>query len=290
MPRLEQHTIDDFLDRIKLTRTPGTYIQYHGTVDQFLRFCAGREPDTDLVEDWIRELIERGKAPNTVARHASVLKQIFAEQSIAIRVRTPVTLRKLPSWLESPEVPRFVRMAKKYAEMVPQHGYIYPAIVTLLACGLRSRELLGLKHSDLRVADRSLTVWRKRNKQAVVPMPDGSFQILLDWSKKQIKGKQRQPLIFPGVTYKALYRDVRIVAKMSQFSKRVTPHVLRHTCGTQLAKQGMHVDQIAEVLGDTIEVARIYMHVAAHLQKLLPEVPGLDIETAPDTAGEALEV
>ena len=263
----------EYLEDVRLTKSKGTYREYSKTVDRFLLWCGKNEPSTDLAKGFVKELIKAGRAPATVARHAAVLRMLFESGGIVLKISVPVKPKKLPSWLEEEEMYGFLTTAKRYAREVRMKEYFYPAAVVMVCGGLRAAEVLGLCHKHV---DRTgkIQVYGKRDKERIVKIHKDDFAVLWNWVyRDQGRYREMEEEIFPGGQYWVLYGDVRAVAKLAGLQKRVTPHVLRHTCGTHLASIGMSVDRIAQVLGDTIEVARIYIHISADdIQKQMPSI------------------
>lgn len=98
-----------------------------------------------------------------------------------------------------------------------------------------------------------------QSEEVRVPMSDG------DWSPKTHHAARTIPIRDPdtirvmreyfkrneavGVTRKAIYERVVKVANQTEIPKKITPHVLRHTYGTMIARKGATAQYIRQTMG-----------------------------------------
>ncbi|GAI68233.1 unnamed protein product, partial [marine sediment metagenome] len=64
--------IDDFLDHLNRRGTlnpvsENTKKAYRCTLEQFQRFLNGRQPSQELAQEWIQQLLDKGRKPSAVA-------------------------------------------------------------------------------------------------------------------------------------------------------------------------------------------------------------------------------
>ncbi len=265
--------IDAWLEIVRLTKSPGTYREYYETMQMYRRYLRGDVPNPDNAQAFILNMVKLGKAPSTVSRNASAVRRLFRQAGILLPIETPVVSRKLPTWLEPNEIPIFLDAAKDYSLYVRKAAYYLPAALTVVACGLRSKELLGLTCKDVERMG-YLTVIRKRGRQDRVVVSPEDFKSIWNWTSKMgnLLAHPDAP-VFEGITHRVFYNDTVTVGQMSGLKKHITPHVLRHTCGTSMAYAGKTIEEIASQLGDTLEVVRVYIHIAADFrQRKLPSI------------------
>ncbi|MGH9028508.1 MAG: tyrosine-type recombinase/integrase [Acidimicrobiales bacterium] len=147
-------------------------------------------------------------------------------------------------------------------------------LVVALQCGLRISELIGLCCSDVHVGVGAHVACRgKGRKERVTPLTGATAAALRDWLAER-GGSPDEPL-FPTRTGGMLSRDavehrLAIYVGRAQSTcpslagKRVTAHVLRHTCAMRLLEAGVDTTVIALWLGhEQVETTAIYLH--AHL-------------------------
>jgi integrase/recombinase XerD len=127
------------------------------------------------------------------------------------------------------------------------------------ACGLRVSELIGLRLDDVQLQPRpSIHVLGKGRRERVLPLWTVTATALRAWLS--IRGRPATPELFvnqrgeplsrSGVEY-LLAKYVRLASAKqgSLLKKRVSPHVLRHTCAMHTLMATRDVRQVALWLG-----------------------------------------
>ncbi len=137
--------------------------------------------------------------------------------------------------------------------------------------GLRLSELIGLTCGDVELerAPHVRCVGKGR-KQRSVPLTAATVVILRDWCRER-GGRPPDPL-FPTrrgrqlsddavAARLVLHRESAVARCPSLAAKRLTPHVLRHTCAMNLLRQGVDVAVIALWLGHAdLRSTNAYLH------------------------------
>jgi len=154
------------------------------------------------------------------------------------------------------------------------HAVLLLAIQT----GLRVSELIALRRQDLDLRASAHVVCRgKGRKQRSTPLTRQSVATLRVWLK-EIPDRPTVPL-FPGPRGEPLSRDAirRMVTRHaltaqqqcpSLQTKKVTPHVLRHSCAMALLHAGIDLFTIALWLGhEGVETTQIYLHADLRLKE-----------------------
>ena len=127
-------------------------------------------------------------------------------------------------------------------------------IKTLLHTGMRADEFahlrsswLGQQQEEIRIqpVDTGDKQWSPKSEAGVrvVPLRDPDVIRLLN------KHFQKQRTI--GVSRITVWRRVREVHDETSIEKNVSPHVLRHTYGTQIAANGASAQFIKQTMGHT---------------------------------------
>jgi len=147
---------------------------------------------------------------------------------------------------------------------------------TLLETGARASEVVQLRVEDVSLVERVVTIRQgKGGKRREVPIRRDLAQLLrlhigtrragpLFVSRQQGSGPVPYPL-----TRQRVGQVVRAVATSAGISKRVYPHLLRHTVATRLLALGMDITDLQRFLGhENITTTRHYAETtAATLQR-----------------------
>jgi integrase/recombinase XerD len=144
-------------------------------------------------------------------------------------------------------------------------------LVLALQTGLRVSEITGLRNQDVELGTGAhVRCWGKGRKQRATPLRPGTVSVLRTW-KKERGGHPEDPL-FPTSRGTPLTREA-VAALVSKHTataarhhiplaaKKVTPHVLRHSCAMRLLRGGVDRAVLALWLGhEQVQTTDIYLH------------------------------
>ncbi len=132
---------------------------------------------------------------------------------------------------------------------------------TLYGTGLRLRELAMLELKDLSLGARTLFVKNgKGRRDRVVPVVGRGLAALvryLQQSRPQLMRNWREGALFLSAGNRAgrrlsaiaIEQLVRKYAQQAKIARRVSPHVLRHSCATHLLRGGADIRHVQMLLG-----------------------------------------
>ena len=130
------------------------------------------------------------------------------------------------------------------------------AIITLfLGTGIRISELVGLNTDDIDFNTNSFVVTRKGGNRAVLYFNDEVASALHDYLDARLKGEDKsEPALFLSlqnrrISTRTVQELVKKYAKIVSPLKKITPHKLRSTFGTNLYKQTGDIYVVADCLG-----------------------------------------
>jgi site-specific recombinase XerD len=170
----------------------------------------------------------------------------------------------LPRILTPPEVDELTGALRTHRDRA--------MVAAMVFGGLRRCEVLGLRMSDLRVAERRVFIADgKGGHQRLVPVSARFFAAVaayLDAERPPGAGTSRVFVVLKGpnrgrpLTAKGL-DEVLTGARRRAGLAHATCHELRHTCLTRLREAGMALEAVQAQAGHaSIESTRIYLHLA----------------------------
>ena len=274
MTTLRQRMLADLQLRNYAPSTQNLYLRH------VARFAAhyGRCP-TELgpeeAREYFHQLIETEKVSWSMFNQAvcalRFLYQVTLQRPEMIpHLPFPRQEQRLPTVLSVEEVTRFFQALTHPRDRV--------ALLTIYAAGLRVSEVVGLKPADID-SDRMLIHVRqgKGRKDRMVMLST----TLLEELRRYVRWARPYHWLFPGsdptqrLTTRALQRVCRQAGEAAQISKRVTPHVIRHTFATHLLDAGTDLRIIQMLLGHrSVSTTTIYTHVST--QRLQATTSPLD--------------
>lgn len=313
-----QKYIDDFMQHLKYERNLSEHtlrnyesdlVQFHDHLAPPDKFGSRREVeiralDNLTIREFMASLYEKKKKKSSIHRKIAALRTFFRflcregvlEVNPARLVASPRVDRQLPNHLTIEEMIKFIETPETETVL----GKRDRAMLELLyASGVRVSELVNLSLIDIDFAHQTVRVKGKGRKERVVPLWTETARILQAWFRElgdrvdavAFPNARGQPLSRDGVDY-LLRRAVSSAAQScpSLKTKRVSPHVLRHTTAMHLLQAGVDVAVIALWLGhESIETTHVYVEAdLATKERALEKLEPVDTRFARYRADDAL--
>jgi integrase/recombinase XerC len=274
---------ESFLDYLQSEKrySGHTVLSYRTDIDQFEAFLNEEEEGADpaeadgkMIRSWVIRLMESGQSPRTVNRKISTLKSFYKyllrERCIQAnpmdKVLSPKQSKKLPSFVEEDKMDLLL---DEYDFGEDFKGIRNRLIIEVLyITGMRQAELIGLRDKDLNLAEKSIRVTGKRNKQRIVPFDEAYLEIMKRYLQLRNENfpspeypnffltDKGKPL-YPRFVYRVVNSYLRFVTTMEHRS----PHILRHSFATHLLNRGADLNAIKEILGHAnLSATQVYTH------------------------------
>ncbi len=175
--------------------------------------------------------------------------------------------QKLIGYLTRPEIQALV-VAPDQSKWVGRRDHAL--LLTLYNSGARVSEITMLKRDQAYFGDSTfLQLFGKGRKERTIPLWAETVQVLRAWFQEL--GEHTPNIAFPSVRGKSLSRDGvdyllkravqrAVVDCPSLTTKKISPHIIRHTTAMHLLQAGVDIATIALWLGhESIETTHVYL-------------------------------
>jgi site-specific recombinase XerD len=175
------------------------------------------------------------------------LHRLKNQHRLELRVKTP---HKLVEPLEGKQVLDFIGSLQRYRDLA--------IVYLMLFCGLRSREVLGMRHSDISINERRLRIVGKGQRERALPMPEVLVGVITDYLRLErpenvatdhlfvvLQGRRRgRPMTPSGL--RSLFRHRR---ENRRGIGNANAHRFRHTFGSDMARAGVRLPILQKMMG-----------------------------------------
>jgi integrase/recombinase XerC len=262
--KLSEHTVRAY--RLDLTR--------------FTRFAGPRADvasfDRTVLVKYVEHLFTEHHLKETSAkRHVASVRSLFrwledagtiAEdpfRSARVRIKLP---RRLPRVLSRAELAAILdhRPGADFSSITARM-----ATEILFATGIRVAELASLRDDDIDLTAGVITIIGKGSRQRRVYIPDSEIRELVVAYRhaRNARGHETESFLVNSrggaASPQFIRRLVRTLGENAALSRRVTPHMFRHSVATYLLEEGVDIRYVQRLLGHrSIVTTEIYTHVA----------------------------
>lgn len=292
--------IQQFIEYLEIerNRSPKTVENYNHYLRRFATWANVDDPariDLDLIRQyklWLNRLTdEKGRSFKKITQNYHIIAlrsflKYLAKNDIPTLAPEKVELAKqeerkvdflekeaLARLMESPD-PSTLRGKRDRA-----------LLKTLFSAGLRISELCALNRDSIDVRRGEFSIRGKGGKVRIVFLSDGAREALKNYldaradveeslfvrlpreqdaENKNKRGKKTvsKPFHHSRLTPRSIQRLIRYYAAKAGITKRVTPHMLRHSFATNLLRHGADLRSVQALLGhSSITTTQIYTHV-----------------------------
>jgi integrase/recombinase XerC len=231
-----------------------------------------RSVDTEHIRAFSAACFRKGLSARSIQRRLSAARTFFRylirEKAVKTNpitsVSAPRSKKRLPGNLDADRMARLLD--------IPGDGAVVDrdrAMLELLySSGLRLAELVDLNVGDVDMADATVRVTGKGNKDRIVPVGRHALRALRRWAAT------RGDLAEPGETAlfvsnrgsrispRSVQARVKHWAKHQGIDANVYPHLFRHSFATHLLESSHDLRGVQELLGHAnISTTQVYTHL-----------------------------
>lgn len=238
--------------------------------------------DYNKIREYLRFIHKYNYKKTTIARKISALRTFYkylyrervVEANPVSSITAPKREKKLPKFLDKDEIEQILNNVN----IENPAGFRNRAILELLwATGMRISELSGLNFGDLNLEHNEIKVFGKGSKERIVLISERAksyIQRYIEHARRLVAKDfppppqdEDSPVFINNTGYRLNPKTIRnvinsIVDKIS-LSKKVTPHMFRHSFATYLIENGADLRVVQELLGHaSISNTQIYTHIS----------------------------
>jgi integrase/recombinase XerC len=262
-------------------RSPLTVAAYERDLMEFTAFLRDTEASVSLqavkptqIRRYIAHLFDaRGCDSRTVCRKLSSIRALYRflkitgilENDPAAAIPGPSIAKKRPAPLKVDEVMKLLRTSLAGRTDAAQRRD--NAIMELFyASGMRRAELAGVRLADVDLAERTIRVTGKGNKERLVVINRAAADAIEAYLR--VRPRSADPALFLGrggkaLTPKHVWRIFRDIYRVSGIQKHASPHTLRHSFATHLVENGVDLETVRELLGhESLATTGVYLQLA----------------------------
>lgn len=287
--------LDTYLDHLAHARRASAHTvrAYRNDVGALLDFCAeqGSEDVTEIdaltIRAYLATLEEPSKA--TLSRKQSAFRGFFGwlvkmghlTRDPTASLRSPRKARTLPGVLDeagiaallaAPEAVHRDDKDKALGELLVARDVA--VLETLYSGGLRVAECAGLDLTDVDLAEGSLRVIGKGDKERMSLLGDPARRAVQSWLTARrtlltMRKRRGETALFVNardggrLTTRSIARVVKACAREAGLPHDTSPHTLRHSFATHLLDHGADLRVVQELLGhESLSTTQVYTHVS----------------------------
>ena len=258
-----------------------TVRSYLNDLDQFFHFLTEQGQPADPVtvtshdiRAWVVSMMDSGYTAVSVHRKVSCLRVFYKylrKEGVTgsdplEKVSLPKRKKRLPVFVEEGSLND---LFDRYSFGEDFAGLRDRTVVEMLyLTGMRRAELIGLRDQDVDLAECTVRVTGKRNKQRIIPLLGDFAAGLKEYMRVrdvEIQGASGGWFFVTGkgnkLYDKYVYNVVNRYLAMVTTIEKKSPHVLRHTFATHMLNRGADLNSIKEFLGHAnLSATQIYTH------------------------------
>ncbi|KAA2216036.1 tyrosine-type recombinase/integrase [Maribacter flavus] len=275
--------LNQFTDYLTLEKKYSVHtVQAYGTdLIEFRDFCESEYSIGDIddvaytiIRSWIVSMSDIGISNRTINRKVASLKAYYKFlQKIDILQVSPLLKHKALKTPKKLETPFSENEMQQVLNEIPYSkdfdGLRDQLIIHILyTTGIRRAELVNIKVKDIDLAEKTVKVLGKRNKERIIPLLPETILFIEDYLAERNTIAEAKNTDYFFLTNKGnkiyetlVYRIINKYFRKVSAKVKNSPHVLRHTFATHLLNKGADLNSVKELLGHaSLASTQVYTH------------------------------
>lgn len=226
-----------------------------------------QETGRQLWNDWEVQ----GASEQTIRHVLHTLELMALCDGVTLKLERPKLIIKEVDYLSLPEIEAVLSAATNLRDTA--------ILYVLFYCGLRATELIRLNIEDVDLLGRRLYIRgkTKTNRERIVVMTKECARAVSDWidCRPTICDNVLFPNSYGGrLSRRALHDLVRHAGDRAGLAdKKIYPHLLRHSCGTAMARSSVSLAVIQKQLGHSPRSVNVTMrYLGANLADVQEQI------------------
>lgn len=236
-----------------LLKIVNEYLNYHGEPQQYLDYLVHRSNKNNP---------QKKLSPNTLNNHIYGLKIYFEYLEMTQKQQVSLKFLNYKRTFKTVEILSIEEIKLLFS--VAQNSREQAVLACLYHLGLRISEASFLLMEDIDFKENLVLIRKsKTGRQRQVPLSEKATEILTAYIQmRPDKGTTLLQGVQGNLTADGIAQILRRIVKKSGLTKKVYPHLLRHSIATHLLQSGMELEKVSLFLGHhSIESTQRYTHI-----------------------------
>lgn len=279
---LAEKNLEDFRRHLEFERSlsKNTVLAYWRDTREFLNYCKKKsadctKADPKFLDAYLWEIKNSAKlCGRSIFRKMQSLKAFYrflVLENLIIKdparmLKVPHFEKKLPHFLTESEIKRLLN----YPAADFRNLRTSTVIELFYACGMRISELVNLRIENINTEDCWIMVYGKGSKERAIPVHKRALDKIKGYLAARqgfFKGSETDSYVFLNkygrkISRIQIWKDIKRFVRLAGISRRVHPHIFRHTFATHLLRGGADLRSLQEMLGHAdVSTTQVYTHI-----------------------------
>lgn len=280
MHQSELDWIEKFIRHLEFERRLSalTCKHYRRDLSALQQFCESndiahwKDLDDEHLRGYASARFRNGLSPRSIQRQISAVRTFFrfllrekhVRKNPVQTVKAPKSPKRLPENLDADRMARLLDIPGK-GPLVARDRAI---LELLYSSGLRLAELTDLDVNEVDMADGTVRVTGKGNKDRIIPVGRHAIDALNEWRRERVAlANPDETALFVSkngtrLSPRSVQARVDHWAKRQGIDTKVYPHLFRHSFASHLLESSHDLRGVQELLGHAnISTTQVYTHL-----------------------------